>query len=331
LTYNITVSIFIFISQLVLMLWSANKFVDAASATAKHFGMPPLLIGMLIVGFGTSAPEMLVSAMASFQGNPGLALGNAYGSNIANIALVLGLTCLIRPITVHSSVLKKELPILLGVTLMAALQLWDGELSRMDAVFLLLIFIFLMSWSLFQVYRWNNKVLLSIEEEKSIDKNNMPLKKTLFWLFTGLAFLLISSHIMVWSAVEIAQFFGISDLIIGLTVVAIGTSLPELITSILAIYKKEHDIALGNVLGSNMFNTLVVVGIAGIIHPMPVPLEVLYRDCLVMGVLTLSLFIIGYGFKGQGRINRYEGAGLLAAYMGYNGWLALTVMGKISL
>ncbi len=325
MTYNITVSIFIFISQLVLMLWSANKFVDAASATAKYFGMPPLLIGMLIVGFGTSAPEMLVSAMASLQGNPGLALGNAYGSNIANIALVLGLTGLISPITVHSSVLKKELPILLGVTLLAALQLWDGELSRMDAGFLLLIFVFLMGWSLFQVYRWNNKALLSIEEEKFVDKKNMPLKKTLFWLFTGLAFLLISSRIMVWSSVEIAQFFGISDLIIGLTVVAIGTSLPELITSILAIYKKEHDIALGNVLGSNLFNTLVVVGIAGIIHPMSVPLEVLYRDCLVMGGLTLSLFFIGYGFK----INRFEGAGLLTVYIGYTAWLGLTAMGRI--
>jgi cation:H+ antiporter len=288
--------------------------------------MPPLLIGMVIVGFGTSAPEMVVSALAASQGNAGIALGNAYGSNITNIALILGVTALISPIAVHSQVLRKELPILAMATALAAWQLWDGEISRLDAIVLLAVFGGLMAWTIWQGLRKKEDVLGS-EMEQELDVRAMPMRRAVFWLMVGLALLIVSSRILVWGAVEIAYGFGVSDLIIGLTIVAVGTSLPELASSIIASRKGEHDIALGNILGSNLFNTLAVVGIAGTIHPMVVGPEVFSRDILVMAALTLSLFVIGYGFRGPGRINRIEGAVLLTCYVGYTTYLISTVFG----
>ncbi|MDH2432570.1 calcium/sodium antiporter [Pokkaliibacter sp. MBI-7] len=311
---------------LAVLVWSADKFVDGAAATARHFGMPPLLIGMVIIGFGTSAPEMVVSALAASDGNPGLALGNAYGSNITNIALILGLVAIISPIAVHSQVLKKELPVLMGVTLLAAWQLWDGELSRMDAVVLLVVFFALMGWSIYQGMQGKDDAL-GAEVDSELLEHPMPLKSALLWLLVGLVLLIISSRFLVWGAVEIAHAFGVSDLIIGLTIVAVGTSLPELASSLMAIRKNEHDLALGNVIGSNLFNTLAVVGIAAAIHPLAVDHTVLLRDWTLMAVLTASLFVLGYGFKGkQGRINRVEGALLMAVYLGYSGYLAYTVI-----
>jgi len=309
---------------LVLLVWSADRFVEGSAVTARHFGMPPLLIGMVIVGFGTSAPEMVVSALAASQGNPGIALGNAYGSNITNIALILGLTALISPIAVHSQVLRRELPLLTLVTALAAWQLWDGEITRLDALVLLLVFAGLMGWTIWQGLQKKSDTLGS-EMEQELEVRTMPIKRAVIWLLVGLLLLIISSRILVWGAVEIAQGFGVSDLIIGLTIVAIGTSLPELASSLIATRRGEHDIALGNVLGSNLFNTLAVVGIAGTIHPMAVGPEVFSRDMLVMVALTLSLFVIGYGFRGPGRINRLEGAGLLVCYVGYTAYLVSTV------
>jgi cation:H+ antiporter len=308
------------VGSLLLLVWSADRFVEGSAASARHFGMPPLLIGMLIVGFGTSAPEMVVSALAAMQGNPSLAFGNAYGSNITNIALILGLTALISPIAVHSSVLRKELPILLAVTGFAAFQLRDGELSRVDAWGLLAIFAGLIAWSVFQGFRQRTDAL-GVEIVKELDAHPIPLKRALFWLATGLVLLIISSRILVWGAVTIAHGFGVSDLIIGLTIVALGTSLPELASSVIAARKGEHDIALGNILGSNLFNTLAVVGIAAVIHPTTVAPEVLSRDILIMAVLTVLLFIFCYGFRAPGRINRLEGAALLISYFGYNAFL----------
>jgi cation:H+ antiporter len=281
---------------LALLVWSADRFVEGSAATARHFGMPPLLIGMVIVGFGTSAPEMVVSAISASQGNPGIALGNAYGSNITNIALILGLTALISPIAVHSQVLRKELPILTAVTALAAWQLWDGEISRNDALVLVGVLGGLMAWTIWQGMQ-KNADALALEIEQELEIRDMPLRRAVVWLIVGLTFLIASSRILVWGAVEIARGFGVSDLIIGLTIVAIGTSLPELASSIIATRKGEHDIALGNILGSNLFNTLAVVGIAGIIHPMTVGPEVFSRDIMVMAALTISLFIIGYGFR----------------------------------
>lgn len=311
---------------LLLLLWSADRFVVGAAAAARHFGMPPLLIGMVVVGFGTSAPEMVVSALAALQGNPGIALGNAYGSNITNIALILGCTALISPIAVHSQVLRKELPMVCAITLLAVWQIWDGEISRLDAITLLLVFVALMGWTVIQGMRSPGDVL-GLEIAGGLPQRPMPLGRALLWLIIGLVMLVLSSHLLVWGAVEIARSFGVSDLIIGLTIIAIGTSLPELAASLIAARKGEDDIALGNVLGSNMFNTLAVVGIAGVIHPMTPGPEVLERDMLVMTLLTVSLFILGYGFRKQrgGRINRIEGALLLLTYVGYNLYLGMSV------
>ncbi|MHB8810729.1 MAG: calcium/sodium antiporter [Desulfobulbaceae bacterium] len=310
-----------------LLVWSADRFVEGAAVIARSFGMPALLIGMVIVGFGTSAPEMVISAISASQGNPGLALGNAYGSNITNIALILGLTALTKPIAIHSRVLRKELPILTIITALAAWQVRDGSITRVDAFVLLGVFAGLMGWSIRQGLRKEDALGGEIEQELVV--HAMPLRRASFWLGTGLLLLIASSRLVVWGAVEIAHGFGVSDLIIGLTIVAVGTSLPELASSLAAIRKGEHDIALGNVLGSNLFNTLAVVGIAGTIRPMTVGPEVFSRDILAMAVLTLSLFVFGYGFSGpgRGRINRFEGAALLACYIGYTAYLARSIFG----
>jgi len=320
----VTLPILALISGLALLVWSADRFVEGSASTARHFGMPPLLIGMVIVGFGTSAPEMVVSAISAFQGNPAIALGNAYGSNITNIALILGLTALISPITVHSQVLRKELPILTAISTLAAWQLWDGEITRVDAFVLLGVFAGLMTWTIWQGMRKKDDTL-GREMEQELDVQAMPLPRAVLWLVVGLVLLIVSSRILVWGAVEIAHGLGVSDLIIGLTIVAVGTSLPELASSIIATRKGEHDIALGNILGSNLFNTLAVVGIAGTIHPMAVGPEIFSRDILVMAALTVSLFVIGYGFKGPGRINRVEGGALLVCYICYTAYLISTV------
>jgi cation:H+ antiporter len=306
------------IAGLILLVWSADKFVEGSATTASHFGMPPLLIGMVVVGFGTSAPEMAVSALAASQGNPGLALGNAYGSNITNIALILGITALLAPIAVHSQVMRKELPILILVTGFAGWQLWDGDLSRMDAIGLMLAFVVLIGWSIYQGLRQPDDALAT---EMTEEVNAMPVRKAILWLVVGLLLLIVSSRILVWGAVDLATTFGISDLVIGLTIVAVGTSLPELASSIIAARKGEHDLALGNILGSNLFNTLAVVGIAGLIAPMPVAPEVLTRDFPVMAALTLVLFAMCYGFRGPGRINRFEGSALLLAFVAYTVYL----------
>lgn len=314
------------LSGLGLLVWSADKFVSGAAATANFFSLPPLLIGMVIVGFGTSAPEMVVSAMAATQGNPGLALGNAYGSNIANIGLILGVTALICPIVVQSQVVKKEIPILIGITALAAYQLIDGSLSLFDAVSLLLVFSGLLGWSIYESTRKRDDAFAT-EMAAELESTQMPLRRAVFWIVAGLVLLIASSRLLVWGAVEIAHQFGVSDLIIGLTIVAVGTSLPELASSLAAARKNEPDIALGNVIGSNLFNTLVVVGIAGTIHPLAVPPEILSRDLLVVGFFTLALLAVCTGIKGPGRITRVEGMVLIAAYLGYTAWLAKSALG----
>lgn len=312
---------------LALLVWSADRFVEGAASTARHFGMPPLLIGMVIVGFGTSAPEMVVSALAALEGKPGIALGNAYGSNITNIALILGLTAMISPIAVHSQILRKELPILTLVTALTAWLLWDRNLSRLDAIVLLAVFVGLMGWTVWQGLRKKGDALAS-EVEQELQEHSMPIRRAIFWLVLGLVLLIVSSRILVWGAVAIAQRFGVSDLVIGLTIVAVGTSLPELASSVIATRKGEHDLALGNVLGSNLFNTLAVVGIAGVISPLAIEPEVFTRDVMMMSALTLSLFALGYGFSKPGRINRLEGALLLLAYVGYTAYLVSTTFAQ---
>lgn len=303
-----------------VLLWSAGKFVGGAASVANHFGVSPLLIGMLIIGFGTSAPEIIVSIFAAIQGNSGIALGNAYGSNIANILLILGLTAIISPIAVKSEIIKKELPVLLGITFFAAWQVWDLNVSKDDAFSLLGLFVLLLSWSIYHGMK-GDKDALADEYDEEINSNGGTVKTHVMWLIAGLLLLVASSRMLVWGAVEVATFFGVSDTIIGLTVIAIGTSLPELASSLMAVKKGEHDLAIGNVIGSNMFNTLSVVGIAGTIQPMTVGSEFLYRDVMVMFASTIALFIFCIGIKGQGRLNRLEGGAFVLAYAAYTYWL----------
>lgn len=311
---------------LVVLVWSADLFVEGAAAIAKILGMSPLLIGMVVIGFGTSAPELTVSALSAWQGNPGIALGNAYGSNIANIALILGTVALISPIAVHSQVIRKELPVLFGVTLIVMAQIFDGDLSRTDAALQLGGLFLVMGWMV-RAGMNHNKDALEQEVEDELEEHAMSSSQAAIWLIAGLALLVISSRILVWGAVSVAQDLGVSDLVIGLTIVAIGTSLPELASSIAAARKGEHDLALGNVIGSNLFNTLAVVGLAGVIHPMAIPLEIVNRDWPLMALLTASLFALGYARNGeQGRINRLEGSALLAVYVAYTLYLIETVV-----
>lgn len=307
---------------LILLVWSADKFVDGASATARYFNLSPLLIGIVIVGFGTSTPEMLVSASSALDGASGLALGNAYGSNIANIALILGVTALISPIFVAKDVLTKELPALLAITLLSAFFLMDASVSRLEAVILLAVFAIYMAWRI-----WEAKKTTS-EPESAENTAPISLKKSIFWLIAGLLILMLSSKLMVVGAVALATELGVSDLVIGLTIVAVGTSLPELASSIIAARKGESDLALGNIVGSNLFNTLVVVGIAGVIRPMQVEPEIFSRDMLVMFALTVLLGLCCYPFSKnrQGKITRFEGFLLLLCFVGYTLYLVKSVI-----
>lgn len=314
-----TVAIFL---GLTLLVWSADRFVDGAAATACHLGMPPRLVGMVVVGFGTSSPELTVSALAAFQGSPGIALGNAYGSNIANIALILGVTALISPIAINSEITRKELPILAAITSLAAWQSGNGAITRTDAWVLLGVFVAVMAWMIREGLR-KTADDLDLEMEEQVTAAAMTTRQALFWTLAGLVLLILSSRLLVWGAVEIATGLGVSDLIIGLTVVAVGTSLPELASSIVAALKGEHDLALGNIIGSNIFNTLAVVGIAGAISPMTFGPEVFSRDILTMSILTLALFFLAWGKGGKpGRISRRDGALLLLAYIAYSSYLA---------
>lgn len=313
------------LSGFALLVWSAAGFVGGAAATAKHLGVPALVIGMVVVGFGTSLPEMIVSAMASLDGNPELAIGNALGSTITNTGLILGLTAVIAPIVVHSSVVRRELPILLLIGSLIGWVIWDLALTRVESLLLLVGFFALIGWSIYTGLRAQGDHL-EVEIEQELETHEMSLRKALLWLVGGLILLGLSSRMLVWGAVSIAEALGVSSLIIGLTIVALGTSLPELAASIIAARKGEHDIAIGNVVGSNMFNLLAVVGIAGTISPMPyIEAEVLSRDWPVMMAMTLALLLMAYGIRSEGKITRPEGALLLFGFIAYNIYLLATL------
>lgn len=308
---------------LAVLVWSADKFVDGAVGVAEFCGMSTLLIGMVIVGFGTSAPELTVSAISASQGNPEIALGNAYGSNIANIALILGTTALISPILMQRSVIRGDLPILIAVSILSIVLVWDGSVVRWNGVLLLVVFALVMGYSIWRELKKAKAEALDAVEDESAGKQT-SLGKSIFWLVLGLALLVASSRALVWGAVEIARTLGVSDLLIGLTIVAIGTSLPELASSIAAARKGENDLALGNIIGSNLFNTLAVVGLAATISPMDeIEKAVTYRDMPLMTALTVALIVLGFRRKGDGRLNRIAGAILLAVYIGY---LALLIV-----
>jgi len=299
----------------VILTWGADRFVAGAAATARDLGVPTLVIGLTVVGFGTSAPEILVATTAALQGNTSLAIGNAIGSNIANIALVLGATALVAPLRVHSTVLRREFPVLMVIMLVTLMLLTNGRLDFNDGLFLLGGLVVLLYWLVNLGLRARQSDPMRSEYDAEIPQ--MRLGRALTWMIIGLVALLASSKLLVWGAVEIATQFGVSDLVIGLTVVAIGTSLPELATSLVSALKKEHDIAIGNIIGSNMYNLLAVLGIPALIHPAEFPEAVLTRDFPVMILLTVVLFAFSYGFRDEGRISRVEGGFLLGGFCAY--------------
>lgn len=312
---------------LAILVWSADVFIDGATTLAKKFSVPSFLIGVLILGIGTSAPEMVVSVLAAIEGSPELALGNAYGSNIINIALVLGATVLISPIIIRKAIVKRDLPILVGITAIAAWQLRDGALSAIDGIVLVVLLIAVLGMQIFLSLRegyheHEDDVVTEIDEEKA----EQSVARGLGSLFIGILVLVVSSRAIVWGAVELATFWGLSELIIGLTIVAVGTSLPELVSSLSAARKGEHDMALGNIIGSNIFNTLGVVGLAALIAPITVNPVILSRDVLTMGAITLLLVALcAYVYMTKRKFGRLSGTTLVLFFVGYTGWLIQTV------
>jgi cation:H+ antiporter len=311
---------------LVLLVWSADRFVDGAVGVAQFFGMSTFLIGMVIVGFGTSAPEMVVSILSALNDTPQLALGNAYGSNIANIALILGVTALIIPVVVQKQAMSRDIPILIAMTALTVILLMDGNVSRMDGIIVLASFVAIMTFNILSELRQKHKRKKSADKNEELESESnekVSIVKSSLLLLVGLVLLIVSSHMLVWGAVNVAQALGVSDLLIGLTIVAVGTSLPELASSIAAARRGENDLAVGNVIGSNIFNTLVVVGLASVIAPIQAAdPEVMSRDVPIMSALTLLLFLMCIPFKkkngkrvsGFGRIG---GALFLSLYIAY--------------
>jgi cation:H+ antiporter len=310
------------IAGFAVLIWGADRFVDGAASIATNLGISPLIVGLTIVGFGTSAPEMLVSALAAFDGAPAMGIGNALGSNITNIGLVLGITILITPLTVNSASLKREFPMLALVMAIALYLVWDLELSHLDGVLLFGGFLFLLFGMAYLAVKSTEKDPLAQEFEKEFTEHKMSTKKAVLSFVIGLIALLVGSKALVWGATGIAQLLGVSDLIIGLTIVAIGTSLPELAASIISALKNEHDIAVGNILGSNMFNLLAVLAMPGLIAPSVLDPMILLRDFPVMIAFTIALFLFAY-FGKNGRMGRVAGSLMLVSYIGYNALLAV--------
>jgi len=304
------------------LIFSADYFVKGASALANNIGVSPLIIGLTIVGLGTSAPEMLVAGIASLDGNTGLAIGNAIGSNIANIGLVLGFSALVSPIFIQSSLLRREFPILLLASVVSYLLVLDGNLSILDGSILVIGLVLFLFWLVRSAKKSKGKLADPLETEFSeeIPNDISTLAASLYCLF-GVIGLVLSSKLLVWSAVNIATHFGISDLVIGLTIIAIGTSLPELAASITSILKKEPDLALGNVIGSNLFNLLAVLCLPGLIHPGAVDSVVITRDMPVMLLLTIFLYAISFGFGKEACVGRLKGLILATIFITYMGTL----------
>jgi len=298
-----------------MLAWSADKFVDGAASIARHLNISPMIIGLTIVSLCTSLPEMMVAGFAAFDGNSELGIGNAMGSNIANIGLVLGVTALVAPLTVKSLTIRREFPVLFLVTFFALALMADGELSHFDGV-ALLVGLCLMLWWLVHLGVKDRNDPLEDEFSDSIPAD-MSMRRSLFWFSIGLLLLLVSSKVVVWGSVEIAHRFGISDLVIGLTIIAIGTSLPELMAAIAGVVKGEHDLVIGNVIGSNIFNILAVLSMPALIQPGVFSSEVLLRDFPIMLGFTVVMFLFAFGIRRAGRVNRIEGTLLASGFFGY--------------
>lgn len=315
-------NILLVIAGLVLLIWGADRFVHGAAASARNLGVAPLLIGLTIVAFATSAPEILVSVFASVKGQPGLAIGNAIGSNIVNIGLVLGIVAIVRPIELRSATLRREMPALLAVSLLTVSLFLDSYLSRIDGLVMLTGLVIVMIWLTRLGLRSAPSDPINQDYEAEIPKN-VKMSNAMFWLAFGLVTLLIGAHLLVKGSISIAEYYQVSDVVIGILLVAFGTSLPELAVSLVSALKGEYGLAIGNIVGSNIFNLLAVIGIAATISPMSVQQSVLSLHVFVMVAFTLVLFAMTYDYDGKSELSRIEGIALLVAFIAYDSYVIM--------
>jgi cation:H+ antiporter len=308
------------LAGLVLLIWGADRFVHGAAATARNLGVAPLMIGLTVVAFATSAPEILVSVVAALQGEPGLAFGNAIGSNIVNIGLVLGMTALIRPIRLESATLRREMPALLAVSLLTVSLFLDTFLSRIDGIVMLTGLVIVMVWLARLGLRSaaNDPIAMDYDAEIPTD---VAMPMAIVWIVVGLITLLIGAELLVDGAIGIAKMLGVSEVVIGITIVAFGTSLPELAVSLASALKGEYGLAIGNIVGSNIFNLLAVIGVAATIEPAALAPSVLSLHIFVMVAFTLVLFAMTYDYDGKAQLSRLEGLALLVAFIAYDGYV----------
>ena len=313
-------NVLLVIAGLVLLIWGADRFVHGAAATARNMGVAPLLVGLTVVAFATSAPEILVSVVAALQKEPGLAFGNAIGSNIVNIGLVLGLTAMIRPIKLESATLRREMPALLAVSLLTVSLFLDTFLSRVDGLVMLTGLVIVMVWlaRLGMRSAANDPIAMDYEAEIPSDVS-MPM--AIAWLIIGLGTLLVGAELLVDGSIGIAKMLGVSEVVIGITIVAFGTSLPELAVSLASAIKGEYGLAIGNIVGSNIFNLLAVIGVAATIAPAALAPSVLSLHIFVMVAFTLVLFAMTYDYDGKAQLSRLEGLALFLAFVAYDGYV----------
>lgn len=307
---------------LILLIWGADRFVHGAAALARNLGVAPLMIGLTIVAFATSAPEILVSVVASLRGEPDLAVGNAIGSNIANIGLVLGTVALFRPIELKSATLRREMPALLAVSLLTVALFLDSALNRVDGFVLLTGLVIVIIWLVRLGLRSSASDPLQADFEAEIPKN-MRTWVAGVWLVVGIVTLLFGAELLVEGAIEIARAIGVSEVVIGITLVALATSLPELAVSLVSAIRGEYGLAIGNIVGSNIFNLLAVIGVAAAIQPSVLPPTVLSLHIFVMVAFTLVLFAMTYEYDGRGAISRFEGFMLVMAYLAFTAYVVV--------
>lgn len=304
-------------------MWSADKLVYGAAALARNFGISPLVIGMTILAMGSSAPEMMVSATAALDGKTDTAVGNVLGSNIANIALILGITALIKPLSISSGVIRRELPLMIGVTLLAGALLWDNHLGFYEGVLLFVLFAAFL-FAMLQISRSEKKNGDAfLDEQESEIPEGVSNPKAAMWVVIGLIILPLAADMLVDNAVIIAKYFGMSDLVIGLTIIAVGTSLPELAASLAGVMKGEDDMAVGNIIGSNVFNILAVMGIPGILNPSILSEFAMGRDFWVMLGVSLLLVVMALGKSRS--VNRIEGGVLIVTFVAYQSYLLMNM------
>lgn len=308
------------LAGLALLYWGADRMVLGAAATGRNLGISPMVIGLTILGFVTSIPEILVSATAALTGAPFIAIGNAIGSNITNLGLVAGVAALVAPLSVRSATLRRELIAMTGISCLPVVLFFNDRLDRLDGIILILALLGFLYWIVRLASRTHGQDAIEAEYATEIPRDVRQATAVL-WILAGLILLVAGSNALVWGSENLARSIGISDLVIGLTLVAVGTSLPELAVSVVAARKGEHGLALGNIIGSNAFNMLAVIGVAALIAPADLDPDILRIHLPVMLLFTFVFFSMTYNRRDTVQIRRGGGALLLAGFLAYYGYL----------